>query len=72
MDKGALEAAEALAEFVRNAESVDYSYEGYYMDGPCMIKMGVKDGTPYYEEEEINLSETEFKELYNRLYGLED
>lgn len=70
--KGALEAAEALAEFVRNAEAMDYTYEGYYMDGLCKIKMGVKDGTPYFEEEDLNLSETEFKELYNRLYGLED
>lgn len=51
---------------------MNYTYEGYYMDGLCKIKMGVKDGTPYFEEEDLNLSETEFNELYNRLYGLED
>lgn len=64
------EAAMKLAEFIRLQDIVDYEYQGYYMDGPAVIKMGIRDGVSYYEEQELELSEEEFIDLYNRLYGL--
>ncbi len=71
-DKSACDAAEALAEYIRKADATDYTYEGYYMDGPCKVWMGVKDGNAYFKEEELHLSEEEFTALYKRLYGLEE
>ncbi len=68
---GAGDAANALAQYIKAAAPSDYEYEGYYMDVPCKVKMGVKDGKPYTEEEILNLSDEEFVELYNKLYGLE-
>lgn len=38
------------------------------MDGPCAVKMGVKNGEPYEEERE--LSEEEFAKLCKELYGM--
>ena len=36
---------------IQNADMADYHYEGYYLDTSSKIQMGIKDGTPYYEEE---------------------
>lgn len=68
--KAAKEAAEALVDYIRKAEPVDYACKCYYMDGPAVIEVGIKNGEPYYNEAELELSEEEFKELYARLYGL--
>lgn len=70
MDELSKNAANLLAEYICSAETVDYDYTGYYMDGPCKIEQGIKDGVPYYHEEELVLSEEEFKELYQKLYNL--
>lgn len=61
-------AVEALTAYIKEADVSDYDYEGYYMDAPCKVKMGVKNGVPYEEEEMLDLTEEEFNELYERLY----
>ena len=61
---------QALLTLIREAVPADYDYEGDYMDGPCKVFMGVKDGKPYMREEELALSQEEFTELYKKLYGL--
>lgn len=66
----AIEAAEKLAEYIRGMDTVDYDYKGYYMDAPAVIKMGIKDGSPYYGAEELELSDEEFTKLYKKLYNL--
>lgn len=65
------EAAAVLAAYIRSAAPTDYEYVGYYMDVPCKVVMGVKDGQPYMNEEILDLTEAEFVALYERLYGLE-
>lgn len=64
-DADSRQAADELAELIAGAEAADYDYEGYYMDGPSAVKMGVRNGEPYTEEEEI--SEEEFAELCKKL-----
>lgn len=66
--EGDEEAAKALVSYILSAKAADYEYEGYYMDVPCKVKMGVKDGVPYTQEEMLNLTDEEFGELYDRLY----
>ena len=44
-------AAQTLIEMIQNADVVDYHYEGYYLDTESKVQKGIKDGTPYYEEE---------------------
>ncbi len=63
-------AANALADYIRQAEAVDYAHKAYYMDGPTVLEFGVNGGIPYYNETELELSEKEFSELYAKLYGL--
>ena len=63
------EAADALSQYICNAKPSDYHYEGYCMDGPCMVYEGVKDGAPYRMEKELDLYDEEFAALYERLYG---
>lgn len=70
MDGDSRQAADELAGLITGAEPEDYDYEGYYMDGPSAVKMGVRNGEPYMEEKEI--SEEEFAELCKKLYGLEE
>lgn len=65
-------AAAALVEYIRQAAPADYDYVGYYMDGPSTVRMGVKEGVPYYEEGPLELSEQEFTALFRRLYGLDE
>ncbi|MBO5057143.1 MAG: hypothetical protein J6C64_12420 [Lachnospiraceae bacterium] len=67
-DADSRQAADELAELITGAEAADYDYEGYYMDGPVAVKMGVRNGEPYTEEKEI--AEEEFAELCKKLYGL--
>lgn len=65
-EKAYQKAANELAAYIRQADVADYEYEGYYMDGPCKIKMGVKNGKPYYEETEM--SEEEAHEVFKRWF----
>lgn len=64
-------AADALAAYIQAAPPADYDYEGYYLDGPSRVRMGVKNGTPYYEEAPLDLPEQEMEALFKRLYGLD-
>ena len=63
----AREAANALAAYIRGAKASDYDYEGYYLDGPCKVKRGIKNGQPYEESEELVLSSKEMRALLQRL-----
>lgn len=49
-DDASEKAAEELARLIIDAEPTDYDWEGVYSDIPVNIKMGVKNGKPYYEE----------------------
>lgn len=62
-----LMAAGELAALIKNAPPSDYDYTGYYMDGPCMIKKGIKNGTVYYEETELEPSAENFQMMENAL-----
>lgn len=62
------EAADALVEYISQAKAADYKYEGYYMDGPCIVRFGVINGVPYAEEENLEqFSEEEIKVLFQEL-----
>lgn len=52
-DKVSKEAAQDLTAYIRQAEPVDYSCRCYYMDGPTVLDIGIKDGHPFYHEEEL-------------------
>ena len=60
-------AAKALVDYVWQAEPVDYALKAYYLDGQTALAFGIKDGVPFYNETELNLTEKEFRELYERL-----
>ena len=64
---GSDEVALELKEKILNAQPVDYDYEGYYFDGPTLVKRGVKNGEAYCSEEEISFDECE--EAYKEIYG---
>lgn len=66
-----VDAAKELALYIKEAKPTDYEYVGYYMDVPCKVTMGVRDGEPYMTEEILNLTEEEFSKMYKELYGLE-
>lgn len=66
-DERSRKAAEALVDYVWQAEPVDYEQKGYYLDGPTALAFGIRDGVPFYNETELRLSEKEFRELYERL-----
>lgn len=61
-DEESRAAAAQLVKYIQQAVPADYEYEGYYMDGPTRIRQGVKNGVPYFEEEE--LSDEEMEELF--------
>lgn len=62
------EAADALADYISQSGAADFKYEGYYLDGPCIVRFGVIDGIPYGEEEELEqFSEEEMKSLFQKL-----
>lgn len=67
-DEKSRKAAKALVDYVRQAEPINYAYKAYYLDGPTALEFGIKDGTPYYNETELSLSEKEFKELFFNMY----
>lgn len=50
-DEEARKAAQALAQIIMESEADDYEKEFVYEDIPVKIKMGVKNGIPYYESE---------------------
>lgn len=56
-----------MVDYIWQAEPVDYAIKAYYLDGQTALSFGIKDGVPYYNETELNLSEKEFRELYERL-----
>ena len=66
-DEKSRKAAKALVEYVWQAEPVDYTHKAYYLDGPAVLEFGIKNGSPFYNETELSLSEKEFTELYTRL-----
>lgn len=66
-DETSRKAAMALIDYVRQAEPVDYTHKAYYLDGPVSLEFGIRDGVPYFNETQLNLSEKEFRELYARL-----
>lgn len=61
-DERSKEAAQELAAYIRQADPVDYSCKCYYMDGPSVLDIGIKNGQPFYHEEE--LFEEEFEKIY--------
>lgn len=63
-DKGSEKAAEELVHYILQAKTSDYEYEGYYMDAPCKVKIGVKNGVPYQEEEMLDLTDEEFERIF--------
>ncbi|WP_320934292.1 hypothetical protein [Hungatella effluvii] len=67
-DEKSRKAAKALVDYVRQAKAIDYAYKAYNLDGPTALEFGIKDGTPYYNETELSLSEKEFKELFFNMY----
>ncbi len=69
-NEAAKKAANALLDYILQAEPVDYAHKAYYMDGPTVLEFGITDGVPYYHEAELELSEKEFRDLYAKLYGV--
>ncbi len=66
-DEKSRKAAKALVNYVWQAEPVNYTHKAYYLDGPTVLEFGIKNGSPYYNETELRLSEKEFTELYTHL-----
>ena len=60
-------AAKALVNYVWQVEPINYTHKAYYLDGPTVLEFGIKNGSPYYNETELRLSEEEFTELYTHL-----
>lgn len=63
-DELSRQAADELAELVQSAKPSDYDYIGYYLDGPCKVHMGIKDGQAFFEESE--LTDEEFRKILGR------
>lgn len=61
------QAALALVDVIMETTPMDYDYEGYYPDGPSRIAMGIRDGEPYYHEEEITDDEA-LERMFTLLY----
>ena len=71
-DEESRKAAHQLAELILQAAPTDYDYVGYYLDGPCRIHEGIKNGVPYHEEESLDdLSEEELDEIFREVTGQE-
>ena len=58
-DNDSKEAAYELATYIRHSKTLDYDYEGYYLDAPSKVQHGIKNGEPYWEEREISEKEAE-------------
>lgn len=52
-------AAHELAIYIRQSKTIDYDYEGYYLDAQSKVCHGIKNGVPYWEETEISAKEFE-------------
>ena len=71
-DEESRKAAYQLLEMIQQATPTDYDYVGYYLDGPSRIQEGIKNGVPYYDEEELDdLSEEEMDKIYREVTGQE-
>lgn len=68
-DEESAKAATELSNLIIQAEPTDYDWEGYYIDIPVKINMGVKNGQPYYNSEILELSDEEYMELINEVYA---
>ena len=63
-------AAHKLIDLIRQAAPADYDYVGYYLDGPSKIQEGIKNGVPYYDEEELgDLSKEEMDKIFREVTG---
>ncbi|MDE5865643.1 MAG: hypothetical protein K2H31_03460, partial [Lachnospiraceae bacterium] len=71
-DDESRKAAYQLSEMIQQAAPTDYDYIGYYLDGPCRIQQGVKNGIPYYEEEGLDdLPKEEMDKIFREVMGQE-
>ena len=69
-DEESRKAADQLLEMIQQAAPTDYDYVGYYLDGPCRIREGIKNGVPYFEEESLDdLSEEEMDKVFREIKG---
>lgn len=50
-DENAQRAAKALVDYIMQAEPKDFEYVSVYEDFDVTVRMGVKDGVPYYDSE---------------------
>ncbi len=62
-------AAEELKSLIKSAEPTDYEWVSYYMDIPVKVEMGVVNGKPYRHDEMLNLTDEEWMELSEQVYG---
>ncbi|MCH5343242.1 MAG: hypothetical protein J1E64_04320 [Acetatifactor sp.] len=63
-------AAYQLIDLILQATPTDYDYVGYYLDGPSKIQEGIKNGVPYYDEEELgDLSKEEMDKIFREVTG---
>lgn len=62
-DKDSRDAADALAKLIVQARPSDYAYEGYYWDGPTVVREGIRNGIPYRQEEELDMPVEELRRL---------
>ncbi len=71
-DDESRKAAYQLSEMIQQAAPTDYDYIGYYLDGPCRIQQGIKNGIPYYDEEGLDdLSQEEMDKIFREVAGQE-
>lgn len=63
------QAAAELMEMMQTAFPVDFDYVGYYMDGPCKVYEGIKNGEAYHRDE-FDIPEEELAEVAKRIYCL--
>ncbi len=52
-------AAAELAMYIRQSPTVDYDYEGYYLDTSSKVCYRIKNGIPYWKEKEMSTKELE-------------
>lgn len=52
-------AAQELALYIRQSPTVDYEYEGYYLDTMSKVQYSIKNGAPSWKETEISTKEFE-------------
>ena len=57
----AAEVAAALDEYINASDYVDFDYTGIYEDYDVEVKMGIQNGEPYMEENEME--DIDFEEM---------